>query len=103
MNKARLIFYGIFGAYQLIAFIFTLIVERSASFLLDLVGYVGWFKYITFLGLTLIIIDAVWAWRVSVTTKKTEDEMRLENNTLKAKVYDMQEKGKPKPPVPTAK
>lgn len=103
MTRNRIIFYIVFGVYQLLAFVFTIVMESSASFLFKLVAFVGWFKYITFFGLALIIADFVWLWMDSRRQKKLDDDYRLENNTLKAKVYDLQEGAKPKAEVPKAK
>jgi len=99
MNKRRLIFFGIFGAYHLIAFVFTIIIENNTGLLFKLVGYISTFKYGTFLGLLLFAIDFVWSWRESKETIKVQEAARHENNTLKAKVYDLQETSKtaPKP------
>lgn len=97
MTRSRIIFYSVFGAYQLLAFVFTMIIENSASLLFRLVGYVGWFKFITFFGLLLIIVDFIWMWMDHRNHRRAEEASRLENNTLKAKVYDLQEGGKPKP------
>jgi hypothetical protein len=104
MTRRRLIFYAIFGAFHLITFIFTLIIEYSdASSLFSLIKYIGTFKYIAFLGLALIITDFIWMWLDTRNAKMKEDAMRTENNTLKAKVYDMQEAGKPKAESPSPK
>lgn len=106
MTKRRLIFFGIFGAFHLVSFIFTLLLEYSdASSLLSLLKYISMFKYLTFLGLTLVVTEFVWTWQDQRKAQKLQDEMRLENNTLKAKVYDMQESGKMKPEIsrPAAK
>jgi cell division protein FtsB len=100
MTRNRLIFYIIFGVYQVLAFMFTLIMESSASFLFKLVAFVGWFKYITFLGVVLIAADFIWLWMDARRQKKTDEEFRHENNILKAKVYDLQEGVKSKPEVP---
>jgi hypothetical protein len=97
MTRARIIFYSIFGAYQLLAFIFTIVMESSASLLFRLVGYIGSFKYITFFGFLLIVVDFIWMWREQKRHRKAEDDFRHENNVLKAKVYDLQEGAKPKP------
>ncbi len=102
MTRARIIFYSVFGVYNLAAFIFTLVMENSASFLFKLVGYVGAFKYITFLGLLMIIADFIWLYTDHRKFKKAEEAARHENNVLKAKVYDFQEASKPKPEVPKA-
>ena len=102
MTRRRLIFYGIFGAFHLITFIFTLMLEYSdASSLFSLIKYIGAFKYIAFLGLAMIVTDFVWLWWDTRNSQQKEDAMRLENNTLKAKVYDMQEAGKPKVEAPS--
>jgi len=103
MNQRRLIFYGIFGIYQLVAFIFTLAMESDTGFLFKLVGYVKWFKFATFFGLVLIIVDFIWWWRDGRTNVKAQDAMRHENNTLKARVYDLQEASKEPKNTPAAK
>src|SRR5215212_5243129 len=97
MSRRRLIFYGIFGGFHLISFIFTLIIEYGdPSSLFSLIKYIGAFKYVTFLGLAMVAIDFVWVWLDTRNAQQKENAMTLENNTLKAKVYDMQEAGKPK-------
>jgi hypothetical protein len=100
MTRARIIFYIAFGVYSLGVFIFTLVMENSASFLFKLIGYVGVFKYITFLGLAMIIADFVWMYLDHRRFKKAEEASRHENNVLKAKVYDLQEGAKPKQELP---
>jgi hypothetical protein len=101
MNKRRLIFLSIFGAFHLITFIFTIVIDSNdASMLLSLVNYVSLFKYLAFLGLAMLITEFIWTWQDSRRAQKMENDMRLENNTLKAKVYDLQESGKMKPEMP---
>jgi hypothetical protein len=102
MNKRRLYFFGIFGGFHLSLFILTIAMDASPSFLLDLVGYIPLFKYLAFLGVVMVTADFIWHWLETRAAKKKEDESRLENNTLKAKVYDMQE-GKTKVEMPAAK
>ena len=105
MTRNRIIFYSVFGVYQLLAFIFTIIVDstNSTTFLFGLLKYIGWFKYITFLGLAFILVDFIWIWMDTRNQKKQDDAFRHENNVLKAKVYDMQEGLKSQPDVPKAK
>lgn len=93
MSRNRIIFYSVFGVYQLLAFIFTIIMDSTndTSFLFGLLKYISWFKYITFLGMVLIIIDFIWLWLDVRRQKKLDEEFRHENNVLKAKVYDMQQ------------
>jgi uncharacterized oligopeptide transporter (OPT) family protein len=99
MNKRRLIFFGIFGAYHLVAFVFTMLIEYDTSLLFKMVGYISWFKYGTFMGLMLLATDAIWWLRESKSIQKNEEASRHENNTLKAKVYDLQEASKIKPVI----
>jgi hypothetical protein len=104
MSRRRLIFYSIFGGFHLISFIFTLVLEYGdPSQLFGLIKYIGTFKYITFLGVAMITTDFVWVWLDNRNAQQKEEAMRLENNTLKAKVYDMQEAGKPKVDTPSQK
>jgi hypothetical protein len=93
MTRNRIIFYSIFGVYQLLSFIFSIVMDttNSTSFLLGMLKYIGWFKYVTFLGVVLIMIDFIWLWMDGRRQKKAADESRHENNVLKAKVYDMQQ------------
>jgi hypothetical protein len=91
MGKNRMIFYAIFGAYHLCAFIFTVVIDSNTSALFSMAGYVHWFKYISFIGVVLIITDFAWSWRLHHRHEKESDEFRHENNTLKAKIYDFQE------------
>jgi len=47
----------------------------------------------------MVAISFVSIWLDSRKSKKEQDDLRLENNTLKAKVYDLQEKEKNTQPV----
>lgn len=52
-------------------------------------------KYGAILGLVLFAVDLVWNWIETKNADKEQEALRLENNTLKAKVYDFQEAAKP--------
>lgn len=93
MTRNRIIFYSIFGVYQLLSFIFTIVMDstNSTTFLFGMLKYIGWFKYVTFLGVVLILVDFTWLWMDIRRQKKATEESRHENNVLKAKVYDMQQ------------
>ena len=74
------------------AFIFTIAIDtKDISILLKLTNYVSWFKFVSFIGLVLIIIDFIWAWRQVSQAKTESKEFKAENNTLKARIYDFQE------------
>jgi hypothetical protein len=90
MTKNRKIFYLVFAIFQVVAFIFTLYIE-DFSFLTKIYKYIGWFKYITFFGIMLVVTDAVWTWIVSRDTQKEHGALTHELNTLKAKLFDLQE------------
>ena len=97
MGKNRLIFYSIFAAYQLAGFIFTVVIDSNVSALFSMAGYVPVFKYASFVGVVLIVVDFIWSWRQLNKANQEVEEFRHENNTLKAKIYDIQETAKPAP------
>jgi len=105
MTKNRLIFYAFFAAFNLGAFIFTLILENNTSMLFKMVQYVPWFKYGALLGLILVIIDVIWSWSINRESKKEKAALTHELNTLKAKLFDIQEEAKKItiPKTPTTK
>ena len=96
MTKNRLIFFSIFGAFHLISLIFTLMIGTDFNVLLKIFPYISWFKYGTLFGLLLLFGDVLWSWKISKETIIREEEIRHENNVLKAKVYDFQEAAKGK-------
>jgi ABC-type transport system involved in cytochrome bd biosynthesis fused ATPase/permease subunit len=108
MTKNRLIFYVVFAVFNLSAFIFTLILENNTQMLFSMVQYIGWFKFATLLGLILVIIDVIWSWFIYRESQREKDALKHELNTLKAKLFDLQEEAKsisnlPNPTTPTQK
>ena len=97
MNQKRLLLYLAFVIYQLGAFIFTVMVDGHLD-LLGLLKFIPWFKYISFLGVILLIIDLVWQWIDRRTNSKRQNDLEKENIELKAKVYDYQSAAKPTAP-----
>jgi hypothetical protein len=91
MKKNRLIFYLIFALFHLGAFIFTIILENNTNLLLSMVSWVPWFKWITLLGLLLLIADVIWAYTINKESQKEKNALTHELNTLKAKLFDLQE------------
>lgn len=94
MNKNRIILYFVFAAFHLGAFIFTVVLDNNTSLLFKMVGWVPMFKWITFLGLVILITDVVWALKANKDAAKEKAAITLELNTLKAKLFDLQEAGK---------
>jgi hypothetical protein len=91
MKKNRWIFYLIFGIYHVGAFIFTIILENNTSLLFNMVKFVPWFKWITLIGLVLLVIDIVWDKAALREGEKENVALSQELNTLKAKLFDLQE------------
>ena len=94
MNKKRLIFYSIFGAFHLFLVIFTFYVESQKddfNFLFKILGWMNIMKWGAVLGLLLVIIDVIWSWIFNHDSQKEKAALTHELNTLKAKLFDLQE------------
>jgi hypothetical protein len=91
MKKNRLIFYLVFALFHIGAFIFTVILENNAGLLFDMVKWVPFFKWVTLLGLILLIADVIWAYVINKESQKEKAALTHELNTLKAKLFDLQE------------
>jgi len=90
MNRKRLLLYLVFVIYHAGAFAFTYLVDGHLD-LLGLLKYIPWFKYIAFLGLLMMVLDIAWYLIDSRAQKQEKDELKDENTTLKAKLYDLQQ------------
>jgi len=101
MNKKRLLFYAIFAVFHLSAFIFTIIIENNSQALFSMVKYVPWFKYGTLLGLVLVVVDVIWSWTLNRDVQKEKSALNHELNTLKAKLFDLQEAARKSSSAPT--
>jgi hypothetical protein len=93
MSKNRIIFYIVFFVFHVFAFIFTLQIQ-DFNFLTRIYQHIGLFKYITFFGILLIVTDVIWSWIVSRDLRKENAALSHELNTLKAKLFDLQEAAK---------
>jgi hypothetical protein len=98
MKKNRLIFFGIFAFFHFAAFVFTVVLDNNTSLLFKMVGWVPSFKWITLLGVILLITDVLWAFSIHRETQKEKAALVHELNTLKAKLFDLQEAAKINPP-----
>ena len=97
MKKPKLIFYLIFGLFHLLTFLSTLYLDTQSEnlgFLFKIQKYIPMMKYWALLGLVLIIIDMVMASISQRTHNKSLEVLQKENNTLKAKMFDLQEAGR---------
>lgn len=110
MNNNRVIFYIVFAGFHLFLFFFSLYVDSqkdNVQFLIDLQSKIWMLKYGSFLGLFLLITNIIWDLRKTKLHKKETDHLNHELNSLKAKLFDMQEEGRktelrpsPEPPKP---
>ncbi len=98
MNQRRRIFFAIFGVYHLIILFFTFYIgSKNIDFgvLANLYAKISMLKYGALLGVVLFLADFIWTWIETKNAEKAQEALRLENNALKAKVYDFQQAGKP--------
>lgn len=97
MNNNRVIFYIIFAGFHLFVFFFSLYVDskkENVKFLLNLQTKIWMLKYGSFLGVFLLIVNIVWDWRKTRIHKKETDHLNHEVNSLKAKLFDLQEESR---------
>lgn len=90
MSRNRIIFYLVFLAFHVAAFIFTLYIQ-DFSFLTKIFDYIKFFKFITFFGIILMVTDIAWTWISNRDGRKENAALKHELNTLKAKLFDLQE------------
>jgi len=94
MNKRRRIFFIIFGSYHLLTLFFVLFIEaqkEDLGLLYGLYSKIWLIRYGAMLGVLLFMVDFLWNWIENRNTNREKNVMRHENNTLKAKVYDLQQ------------
>lgn len=94
MNRNRIIFYIVFGTFHLGAFIFTIMLNNDTGLLFKMVSYVPMFKWVTFAGLLMLLVDAGWAFVTKRNALKEKAALTQELNMLKAKLFDLQEAAK---------
>lgn len=94
MKKNRLIFYGIFGAFHLFLVFFTFYIEGNKNdfaFLTKMLKWMSVMRYGAIFGLCLLIVDIVWNFIALKDYHKENAGLTHEINTLKAKLFDLQE------------
>lgn len=91
MKKNRLIFYLIFALFHIGAFIFTVALGSNSSFLISMFSWVPYFKWVTLLGVLLVVVDFVWASIATKDSNREKSALSHEINSLKAKMFDLQE------------
>lgn len=91
MEKNRIIFYLLFVLFHIGAFIFTVALGNDSGFLMSMFSWVPYFKWVTLAGLVLVLIDFIWSWAAVKDRQREREALQHEVNTLKAKLFDMQE------------
>ena len=97
MKKNRLIFYTVFGVFHLFLVIFTIYMDSQKNdfaFLADMLKLLPLMMWGAFVGFTLLVIDVVWSFIINRETQREKAALTLELNTLKAKLFDLQESEK---------
>jgi membrane protein implicated in regulation of membrane protease activity len=107
MKKSRLIFYLIFALFHIGAFIFTVALGADSGFLMSMFSWVPYFKWVTLLGVLFVLVDFIWSWVAAKDRSRETQALSHEVNTLKAKLFDLQEDiakktSAPKPINPSA-
>lgn len=93
MKRKRVIFYLIFALFHIGALIFTIKLGNDSTFLMSMFSWVPYFKWVTLLGVILVVVDFIWAWIVVSESNREKAALSHEVNALKAKMFDMQEQG----------
>jgi hypothetical protein len=94
MRKNRWIFYAIFALFHIILVIVVFFVDAKKNDLGMLYGLLGWLwlaKVGAIIGLILLVVDIAWSRFSLAASEKSNSVLQHELNTLKAKLFDMQE------------
>lgn len=100
MKRNRLIFYSVFAALHLFIFFFSLYTDSqkdNLQFLLGMQSKIWMLKYGSLILLVLMVTNVVLHYRDIRRNTRDKEQLTLELNILKAKVYDFQEAAKSKP------
>ena len=99
MKKNRLIFYSVFGGLHLFIFIAILYIEYvgkdDVQVLFRLYSNIWMLKYCSFILLILFATNVILHYRDNRRNTREKDGLTHELNTLKARLYDLQEASKP--------
>lgn len=97
MKKNRLIFYGVFAAFHLFLVFFSIYVESNKNdlgFMIEMLKWMSFMKWGAIFGLALLVLDVIWVYRSAGQNAKENAAVNHELNTLKAKLFDLQESAK---------
>ena len=94
MLRKRIILYLALATYQILSFVFTVMVDGRLD-LLGLLKYIPYFKYVAFIGVMLVVVDIIWFWREHSDNTFNRNRLEDQNTFLKGKL-DRQEENKKK-------
>ncbi len=100
MKKNRLIFYSIFGLLHIFIFLFSVYMDSQKDnfqFLFQLQGKIWVLKYCSFVLLILMTINVILHYRDNRRNRREKDKITHELDTLKARLFDLQEAAKQNP------
>ncbi|QOI98724.1 MAG: hypothetical protein HRU69_15085 [Flammeovirgaceae bacterium] len=94
MKKNRLIFYAVFGVLHLFIFLFSLYMDsqkENFQFLIQMQGKIWMLKYGSLILLMMFATNVVLHYRDNRRNSAEKEKLTTELNTLKAKLYDLNE------------
>lgn len=97
MNRNRLIFYAVFAVFHIFLMIFSFYVDSQKNdfnFMLKILNWISLMKWGAVLGFILVSLDFIWSWIINRDSQKEKSVLIHELNTLKAKLFDLQESAK---------
>lgn len=103
MKKNRLIFYAVIGGLHLLIFLFTIYMDSQKNdtvLMFKLYDRIWLLKYAMFVLLVLFVTNIILHVRDNKRHKRENVQLIQELNTLKAKLYDLQEAKKSDVPNP---
>jgi hypothetical protein len=98
MKKNRLIFYTVFGVLHLFIFLFSLYLDsqkENFQLLIQLQGKIWMLKYVSLILLLLFITNIILHYRDNRRNLAEKKQLTAELNTLKARLYDLNQAAKP--------
>ena len=94
MKRNRLIFYSVFGVLHLFIFLFSLYMDSQRDnfqFLIQLQGKIWMLKYCSLFLLILFGSNVVLHYRDNRRNEREKAQLNQELDTLKARLFDLQE------------
>ena len=94
MKRNRLIFYSVFGVLHLFIFGFSVYMDSqkdNVAFLFDMQKAIPLLKYCSFILLILFATNVILHFRDNKRNLKEKAQLNQELDTLKARLFDLQE------------